>query len=145
MGTILTVQIDTNSREKLIAYGFFDERVQNLTKNVDNFCARKERQRLLKSDVRRLLKEEESGESEVNLKKRERALRNSLIYIKDLDQMWCLLPKAASTAWGNLIIQRLSDEGHATGGFINNGTVPPQVRLREIYRRVSSEVSTLPR
>ncbi|CAG7828321.1 unnamed protein product [Allacma fusca] len=149
LGTTITVQIDAARERDADAeseFQFLKEEADNLTYHVDRYCQKKERKRLLRLDVLKLLSKNKITASEEDRDLREDILRNSLVYIKDLNQMWCLVPKAASTSWSKILIEYVNYKHKKVWNLFteripmkNRATKTPlQVVLKSTYKNINA-------
>lgn len=99
LGSSLLIKIDTHqvreAREKASLLQQFavqkkwTSKVENLTRNVHSYCS-------VVQEQNRILKSHSDGitANETFLRaKREKGIRDNLIYIPELNQLWCLVPK----------------------------------------------------
>lgn len=96
LGSSLLIKIDNlqiteaSLLQQLALQRKWESKVENLTKNIHSYCSaiQQEKNKAIKSHPDRITANETFLRA-----KREKEIRDNLIYIPELNQLWCLVPK----------------------------------------------------
>ncbi|ODN04703.1 Carbohydrate sulfotransferase 14, partial [Orchesella cincta] len=137
LGSTLLIQIDSQHK-----FGYFkqwDVTMQNLTRRIDSYCKTLERDSFRETFHSKQANGPTAETVEKLLKaKKEKIVRDNIIYIPELQQMWCLVPKAASTSWSRKIVELVQSEKMRKD--LRNQSVPLQVILRKYYGNIGTKI-----
>ncbi|OXA64508.1 Carbohydrate sulfotransferase 14 [Folsomia candida] len=137
LGSFIVIQIDSEQFIHDKQFKVLQKQNQELQRNVDKQCRLINKKELVRDDL--------SGDKYDNKKdahkaweraRKEKVIRDNLIYFPHLNQMWCLVPKAASTSWSKAIVDRLNFE--STNIFIDSSAnYSLQVILKQNFGNIN--------
>lgn len=101
IGSLIMIQIDSTQLVNLRNHQAYQKRNKQLVYNMDKYCRLKERNEILRRTLHHKIESDQNFENEKKNKslkawenaRKEKLVRENLVYFPQLKQMWCLVPK----------------------------------------------------
>lgn len=139
LGSSLLIRIDSGRDDKRVwlineqerLFGKWDREMKGLRRHIADYCERSSSGSGGGGE----------GDDIVRQAKKEKTIRDNLIYIPELNQLWCLVPKAASTSWSFKLVDLIGKVGNRMEVDLRNESIPVQVVLKKYYGNVGTKVA----
>ncbi|CAL8131619.1 unnamed protein product [Orchesella dallaii] len=152
LGSTLLIQIDSEQLQlqhaknnEVYLMQQRESSISNLAHKIDSYCKTLDResfQKTIDPNSKQPGHHTDKTKTEAVEKllkaKKGKIVRDSIIYIPELQQMWCLVPKAASTSWSRKIVELVHSVKMQED--LRNQSIPVQVILRKHYGNVGTKI-----